>query len=877
MMLAAGLLLWLAAALLLARLLRLPGGRPLPHGAALWTGALAAAAILLFRPHEELIGGQDAAAYVNAAHAIARHGSFSYIDPLLSQVPPETRPDFLYRHRTATRTKDGCLYVKDLSTARVGVHFQPAYSLMMSLLPKAGWPFGAWYVAPFFAILAGLALARLARMLLEAPSAGLLAFLFYISNPLLIWHARYARPEVLASFFFFGGLALLLAAWRDTTRRSQFDLALGALAVTLAPFFHITGWMLALPAAILAGCIILSGRRDFLVYPCVAAAGLLVFVLQSFHVADPYNLSPRIQALWPAHAVVATLSALIGLPAIAVLLFGRARPTAPRPCEDWPRSAGLAAGLLLAALFAGLYLWLPAPEQRPPLARQIYHYIYRTDLPVAVSMLSRPVALLGLLGLIALAAGPRRTRDRLALLAATVPATLMIGVMYDFFMTRYMLTALIPLLALALAALVTEPPLRRGPAWLIPVACALVIALQVQGRTAWITTTAYKGLTRWFGQLAAEVKKDNGILLCEYSRFAAPLEHYYGIPTLSLDNETRFDYTAALKSWRKIVKDSGRPAFFLTPFQSPRAEWFEFRPRLDTTFESERLREERFRPPRRRDTSRIELSLFAMRKAQPDPGLRTSQPFVFTPDESNLTLRDFDSIREKAWEMDMVAVDPARPLRILREDFAAPDGNRLLLFVYQPLSDLSGLTLSVDGEPGLPHEPEVFRLDSEWTLLRITLDSPARWHEITVFSSTAALLADIKLVTADKVSSWTGATGPFTTVTMKPMKARWTRGASAMLMPLPDGDSLFLLLAKAPEAGDSGATSITLCPSPAGSATRTILQDRWTWEAWILPARDRARQEWLKLEVTPTWDPQERKLASDLGVLVGRAAVIRQQ
>ena len=85
------------------------------------------------------------------------------------------------------------------------------------------------------------------------------------------------------------------------------------------------------------------------------------------------------------------------------------------------------------------------------------------------------------------------------------------------------------------------------------------------------------------------------------------------------------------------------------------------------------------------------------------------------------------------------------------------------------------------------------------------------------------------------------------------------------------------ILAKAPEAGDSGATSITLCPHPAGSATRTILQDRWTWEAWILPARARARQEWLKREVTPTWDPQERKMASDLGVLVGRAAVIRQQ
>ena len=875
MMLAAGLLLWLAAALLLARLLRLPNGRPLPHGAALWTGALAAAAILLFRPHEELIGGQDAAAYVNAAHAIARHGSFSYIDPLLSQVPPETRPDFLYRHRTATQTKDGALYIKDIATARVGVHFQPAYSLMMSLLPKAGWPFGAWYVAPLFAVLAGLALARLARMLLGAPAAGLLTFLFYISNPLLIWHARYARPEVLASFFFFGGLALLLAAWRDTAGRSQTDLAIGALAVALAPFFHITGWMLALPAAILAGCIILSGRRDFLLYPCVAAAGLLLFILQSFYVADPYNLGRRIQALWPAHAVVATLSAVTGLLAIAVPFLGRARRPDPRRRGEWPRSAGLAAGLLLAALFAGLYIWLPAPEQRPPLARQIYHYIYRTDLPVVVSMLSRPVALLGLLGLIALAAGPRNTRERVVLLAVTVPATLMIGVMYDFFMTRYMLTALIPLLALALAALITEPPLRRSPAWLIPVASALVIALQVQGRTTWITTTAHRGLTDYFGRIAETVKRENGILLCEYSRFAAPFEHYYGIPTLSLDNETRFDYSAALKSWARIAKDTGRPAFFLTPFQPPRADWFHFQTLLQDSFAGERLREERFRPPRVRATSGIDLALYRMRTNRAAANSACSPPFMFAPDESNLALKNFDGTREKAWEMDMIAVGPGRPLRILREDFATPNGNRLLFFVYQPLSDLSGLNISVDGIPGLGLE--VIRLDTEWTILRINMGPSIRWRDVTLISHTPVLLADIKLVTRNEMSSWSGHTGPFASITMTPMKARWSRGTSSLLMPLTEGRCILLLLAKAPETGDSGTTSITLCPSPAGSATRTILLDRWTLDGWVLPARTRARQEWLKLEVTPTWDPQERKMASDLGVLVGRAAVIRQQ
>lgn len=877
MIYAAGPILWLLAALLLVRLLSLREGRALPHGAALWAGALAAAAILLFRPHEELIGGQDAAAYVNAAHSIARYGSFSYVDPLLSRVPPETRPDFLYRHKTATRTKDGCLYVKDMATARVGVHFQPAYPLLMSLFPVIGLPFGTWYVAPFFAILAGLALARLARLLLDHPAAGLLTFLFYAANPLLIWHARYARPEVMASFFFFGGLALVLSAWKDTTGRSQRDLAIGALAIALAPFFHVTAWMLALPTALVVAAIILSGRRDFLVYPCVAAAGLLLFILQSFYVADPYNLAPRIQALWPAHAVVAVLSALTGLSALAVLLAGRNRRPAASPVRDWPRWTGLAAGALLVLLFAGLYAWIPAPDHRPGLARQVYHFIYRTDLPVVAAILSRPVAALGLLGLVLLAAGRGRARERIAFLACVVPATLMIGVMYDFFMARYMLTALIPLLALALAALVTGTAFRHRPPWLTPIAATLVIALQVQGRTTWITTTAYKGLTRYFSEIAAVIKKENGILLCEYSRFAAPFEHYYGIPTLSLDNETRSDYTAALKAWGRIAKDSGRPAFFVTPFQPPRAEWFHFQPLLQKTLASERLREEKFRPPRRREASSIDLSLYRMSKSRPASIAAGRHPFMFAPDESNLTLRDLDGIREKAWEMDMIPIGPDRPLRILREDFAAPDGNRLLFFVYQPQSDGSGLTFSIDGMMGLPHGIEHIPLDDDWTVLRIDLGSPIRWREVTVFSSTPVLFAEIKLATADEVSSWSGATGPFTTVTMKPMKARWTRGTSSLLMPLPEDEGMFLLLAKAPEAGETGTSSLQLSPCAGRTAARTIGQDRWIWEAWILPSRPRAQQEWLKLEVSPTWDPQERKMPSDLGVLVGRAAVIQRR
>ena len=48
-----------------------------------WASLAFIAALLLFRPHEDILGGQDPGVYVNNAHAFARQDSLFFTDPML--------------------------------------------------------------------------------------------------------------------------------------------------------------------------------------------------------------------------------------------------------------------------------------------------------------------------------------------------------------------------------------------------------------------------------------------------------------------------------------------------------------------------------------------------------------------------------------------------------------------------------------------------------------------------------------------------------------------------------------------------------------------------------------------------------------------------
>ena len=79
----------------------------------------------------------------------------------------------------------------------------------------------------------------------------------------------------------------------------------------------------------------------------------------------------------------------------------------------------------------------------------IYRFFYRTDFRSVIRMISWPAVLCGLAGVFLLASpGPVNSVKRWVVIGAFLPGALLAGNQYDFFLTRYSVVSLIPVLTL---------------------------------------------------------------------------------------------------------------------------------------------------------------------------------------------------------------------------------------------------------------------------------------------------------------------------------------------------------------------------------------------------------------------------------------------
>jgi hypothetical protein len=891
MILPFGICLWIVAALVLIRLVRIgcASGPDAPPPRVLWAAVVAAAILLMFRPHEDILGGQDPGSYLNSAATYARENRLVYVDPLLAQVPAPVRRDFLYGHEGYGATKDGCVWLRDMNSAQVGVHFQPAYPLMMSVVAKGAAKRWILFVAPLFTVFTALALAAIAAQLFRHRWAGFLAFLLYVASPLVIWHGRCPRPEVLASFFFFGGWALLLHGWGAPRWRRWADTLMGAIGISLAPFFHVTAWFLVIPTAAVWAVVAIQGRDDFWIPVSVAALGAVAFVGQTLFITDPYVITRFIEPILARHPVVWTIAG--GGLALVAAGFFRSRRRASGRLTAEPDSSTVRSGRvvewLVATVFAAACLlayFLRAPlSDRPPLVEPVYHYIYPSDLRVVTAILSPPVALLALLGVIALAAAHQAHRpERIALIFSVAPATLLAGRMTDFFTTRYMMVSMMPLAAIGMTALVTAIPQRRW--WsggLTAVAAAVIVAAGLAGRTHLIRTTEHKGLVKFLQPFAEKIRQPNGILLCEYSRLGAPLEHLFGIPTLDLDNEHNRDYTAALAAWDGILRaHPDRPAFFLTPFQAPVSERFVFQPVLGRTFRSVALKEARYEVPKRISCTDLKLSLYSMRSVGAGEGPpKPAAPFVCRFDAGNMGLVNFASVRTKSWPMAGRRLGPDTPVAIVLPPVSGGMGQcDFFLFCL-----VSGQTAEA------PHftAPAAARMEdrrwehlaNNWWLLRASDSGLHPGDMVLVRSDSELLLTDVQVLAADQpaplpIEFGTDATSARPSAI--PMTARWTRAESRCLLPMPGGPRGYVLaLLQAPRGSGAETARVTMTSTVIQDGTRIVPTGRWVWGVWpVASSNGLPDTAWLSVRTEPLWNPEQKGYPQDLGVLLGWMVVV---
>ncbi len=805
-----------------------------------------------------------------------------YVDPLLKIVPENRRDIFYYFGEGAKYpTKYGCEAVIDHKNAVIGPWFQPAMSVSMALPVSIGGAECSLYITPLFTLFTAIALAALASLLITHRFAAIIAAVTFLSCPVILWHGRCPRPEMTASFLLFSGAAILLHAWRSRKWNSFPDILIGAFCISLAPLFHVIAWGPVLVAAVVVAMIIICGRTDFILYPIIAVCTFVLFIFQITTVIDTYNLSRFIEAVIDA-PILSTIIFSVGMMVMTLvsLYVAKHEFCVTKVSVGWAKH--IPGSLLAIVVFMTvLVVYIYSSSHAPDKANMFYHFLYPTDLPTVIRMVSWPIAILSMVGLIVLALRypVGRHKELVAILLFVAPSSLLIGHFYDFFMVRYTIVSLLPIMAIGLASIITIVPANSKRQQIVLVlSVVIMLSLGLHNRLHLATSIQYKGFVEFIGDTAEKIKEENGILLCEYSRIAAPFDHFYGIPTLGLNNERCQDYTDAELSWVKILNTiTNRPAFFITPYdRPPLSQHLSFEFVKSSKYKGERLREQRWALPQGVSSWGCKLNLYRMtlaesKKAIPD---KVKSPLAFGFDAGNMGLNDFANCRDFDITVSTVFVTTGKS-KSLSIPAGTKDNSEIFLFCYKKDSEQFSLKLSLDGEPLAVQSQNVA---PGWMLCRSLINDISN-HDRTLMLSTDAdafFLESAHLVSGSKVANLFA--GWQETDSMKEVsftvKTRWARKGARLALPNMPSSYLCILLVGPEEIAEDNINMKVGVDSKIYTEQK-IPTGEWIWTVWpVIPADNSKSFCSLKIETDTKFDPKHKSYPDDLAVLLGYATVL---
>lgn len=883
MILACGILLWLVAGIATWQLIAYSKrSSPLTQlQITLLLAVLSAGSILLFRPHLEMFGGEDAGAYLNSSVTYAREGTLFPADPLLSLVPAPVRPIFFYNVGLYGQTKDGVLWIKNLSDATLRPHFQPAYPLMMSLPAAIGPTRLILYVAPLFTLLAALSFWALGTQLFRCNWAGLATAAFFLASPVTVWHGRCARAEMPAVFFLFAGLFFLLHAWKNKNANQLPAIILGSICVFASTFFHILTWLAIIPLSICFCFVLFNGRKEFLAYFLCCISALVLFLLQTVFVTDTYflgeSLGKAYRALTPTHLATLLLIAIAFI--VFLTHFRKIRCFIADSILSSPRWLGM---IVLIFSLCGFFFVVFLGDAFP-VRGVLQPYLRWTDFEGIGFLLSKPILLLGLVGgiLLVLRQGRGGQNERILLWIILLPGILLMGWVENYMLdNRRFVLFLIPWLALSFAAIIMLLQERiPGKAYTASAGVLLILMLTIQNRTHLYTLQEYEGLLDFFAPFAQTVKENNGILLFEYTRFGAIFNHFFGIPTLSLNNEVHPDYSEAEKAWRDIMLTKPeRPAYFATPFQTPQSEHFDFNPVRHDHYSGYVLKQERRRLPTRINAHSIDLKLYRMSLKSQRTTKASSPifPYHAQMNMGNMGLTQFANLRRS--QMAMVGIpfpggkEVSLPLRLSEVSDLSE-----LMFIIHASGGESQIPPDMGVIGGEAHLPVQWSsLTPDWWLASVLLSDWKHPDTIVLRPQSDLILCGIYYISGGNIKPVAIEALPGSTQVVIPfIQARWARNNANMLLPLPETQVDVFILMK--EAENQGPREIHLKDGSELLATFELQPNNWSWHMLRLPStyadKDRFR---LTFRVPSPWDPGLSNFPSDLAVLVGHVSVVPQ-
>ena len=171
-------------------------------------GLLLIAAVLFFRPFENVFGGRDGGVYVNTGIHIARTGAILVHDDFFAQFPRKVQEELVWvfpgtENTGITFKYPGFYWVQDGSL--LVPQFFHLYPVWIGIFYAAFGLVGALFVTPLFGWLGAIGLYLVGKTLFR-PEVGLAALALMSVNASQVWFSRYANADIFFQLLFLGGL-----------------------------------------------------------------------------------------------------------------------------------------------------------------------------------------------------------------------------------------------------------------------------------------------------------------------------------------------------------------------------------------------------------------------------------------------------------------------------------------------------------------------------------------------------------------------------------------------------------------------------------------------------------------------------------------------
>lgn len=254
-------------------------------------------------PFEYYFGGRDPGIYTMNGIRIARTGSITAQDPVVSAVPQVYRPLF-FTQRASLRYMG--FYIYDLSTARVVPNFFYLYPVWLAIFYALFGIHGMLYATPFLICSMLIVFAFFARSLIGR-TASLCAMIILGSNAIYLWFARFPNSEILAGALVFTGLLCL--HWYQTHSSLPLGL-LGAASLGVAFWSRVDASLIAIPFVfwLLFRWMDKTARKRDLWILFIYSLFLLIGLFYGLHANRQYMLAAFANLKFKPYKVVATVA-----------------------------------------------------------------------------------------------------------------------------------------------------------------------------------------------------------------------------------------------------------------------------------------------------------------------------------------------------------------------------------------------------------------------------------------------------------------------------------------------------------------------------------------------------------------------------------------